>query len=291
MNSVSRNSVLLFFLISVLLYSCENREEQVKTNGYAEQNENKVKPSEDKPNALPKANWRNPFMTPMGVDISRVIRGYYLVGDFDKMLQFVIYPECYDRKEIIHLLRKSEWGYELKANNLLWQADSSFVLNVRTTKQQTVGVEQYYGKIVNDTAKLILFPEKIDLFPYFGDELSTSPCALKTNLDNVQFYYNKATILPKSKRSLDEIYSFLANNLKYNACFIGHTSDEGDADYNLTLSKARAKAIYDYLIAKGISKQRLSYEGRGFSEPLYPNTTAANKAKNRRVEIKLTRLP
>jgi outer membrane protein OmpA-like peptidoglycan-associated protein len=86
------------------------------------------------------------------------------------------------------------------------------------------------------------------------------------------------------------IFSYLNKNRNYKACFIGHTSDEGDPAYNLKLSVERAKAIYEYLIKKGISKDRLTYEGRGLSEPLYSNTTDLNKAKNRRVEIKLTRV-
>jgi outer membrane protein OmpA-like peptidoglycan-associated protein len=281
------NTIALSLL---LLYSCENNLSSEKRDRSFEKNNEAENSEVDDAKSMKTASWRNPFMTPMGVDISRIIRGYYLVGDFDKMLQFVIYPECYESEEIIHLLRKSEWGYEIKANNLTWQRDSTFILNIKTQKQQTIGEEQYYGKIVNDTAKLILFPEKIDLFPYFGDELSQNPCVLKENIDNIEFYYNKAIFLPKSQSSLEMIFSYLNKNRNYKACFIGHTSDEGDPAYNLKLSVERAKAIYEYLIKKGISKDRLTYEGRGLSEPLYSNTTELNKAKNRRVEIKLTRV-
>jgi outer membrane protein OmpA-like peptidoglycan-associated protein len=281
------NTIALSLL---LLYSCENNLSSEKRDRSFEKNNEAENSEVDDAKSINTASWRNPFMTPMGVDISRIIRGYYLVGNFDKMLQFVIYPECYESEEIIHLLRKSEWGYEIKANNLTWQRDSTFILNIKTQKQQTIGEEQYYGKIVNDTAKLILFPEKIDLFPYFGDELSQNPCVLKENIDNIEFYYNKAIFLPKSQSSLEMIFSYLNKNRNYKACFIGHTSDEGDPAYNLKLSVERAKAIYEYLIKKGISKDRLTYEGRGLSEPLYSNTTDLNKAKNRRVEIKLTRV-
>ncbi len=282
------NTIALVSLL--LLSSCENNLSTEKRDRSYEKNDNSENSKVDDVKSIKTASWRNPFMTPMGVDISRIIRGYYLVGDFDKMLQFVVYPECYESEEIIHLLRKSEWGYEIKANNLTWQRDSTFILNIKTQKQQTIGEEQYYGKIVNDTAKLILFPEKTDLFPYFGDELSQNPCVLKENIDNIEFYYNKAIFLPKSQSSLEMIYSFLNKNRGYNACFVGHTSDEGDSAYNLKLSVERAKAIYEYLIKKGISKDRLTYEGRGLSEPLYSKTTELNKAKNRRVEIKLTRV-
>jgi outer membrane protein OmpA-like peptidoglycan-associated protein len=240
--------------------------------------------------AVPKATWRNPFMNPMGGNIARVVRGYYLVGDFEKMLHFVIVPSCYELEEIKHILRKSKWGYDIKATNLTWQTDSSFILTIKTTKQQTTGMEQYIGKIVNDTAKLILFPEKEDLFPYFGDEVLDDPCELKRNMDNIQFEFNKSTFLATSKSALDKLYQFLDAHTDYKAHFTGHTSNEGSSSYNMNLSKERAKAIIDFLVKKGINKTRLSHEGKGSSEPLFPNTSEANKSKNRRVEIKLIRI-
>ena len=229
-------------------------------------------------------------MNPMGANIARIVRGYYMVGDFEKMLQFVVVPGCYELEELKHVFRKSKWGYEIKATNLTWQADSSFILTIKTTKQQTTGMEQYIGKIVNDTAKLILFPEKENLFPYYGDEVLDDPCELKRNMDNIQFEFNKSKFLATSKSALEKLYQFLSINTSYKAHFTGHTSNEGSSSYNLNLSKERAKAIYDYLIKRGISKERLTYEGKGSSEPLFPNTSEVNKSKNRRVEIKLIRI-
>jgi hypothetical protein len=122
------------------------------------------------------AQWNNPVMNPMGTDIGRMVRGYFLVGDFDKMLRFVITPPCYSKNQITRILRKSTWGYSLKCNNVEWLDDHTFVLSYRTEKNKTLAVEQYVGRVFNDTAKLILFPEKQDLFPYYGDESLDDPC-------------------------------------------------------------------------------------------------------------------
>ncbi|MEY3048186.1 MAG: hypothetical protein RL365_224 [Bacteroidota bacterium] len=122
------------------------------------------------------AQWNNPVMNPMGIDICRMVRGYFLVGDFDKMLQFVIVPPCYSKNQIMRILRKSTWGYSLKYNNVEWLDDHTFVLSYRTEKNKTVAVDQYIGRVINDTAKLILFPEKEDLFPYYGDESLDDLC-------------------------------------------------------------------------------------------------------------------
>lgn len=237
----------------------------------------------DKPEV--KANWRNPFMSPMGADISRVIRGYFLVGDYKKMLQFVILPDCYLEEEILYCLRKSTWGYEIKANNLQWQSDSSFILNIKTNIQNTQGSEQYFGRIVNDTAKLYLFPEKETLFPYFGKEKISESCDLKNIMKIVQFGFNDAKLLPQSKISLNKLKDFLNKNLTLNAHFIGHTSDEGSDEYNQKLSEERAKSVVDYLVSQGIKKTRLSSEGKGATEPI----SAEKKELNRRVEIRLSR--
>lgn len=122
------------------------------------------------------AQWNNPVMNPMGTDIGRMVRGYFLVGDFDKMLRFVITPPCYSKNQITRILRKSSWGYSLKWNNVEWLDDHTFVLSYRTEKNKTLAVEQYVGRVINDTAKLILFPEKEDLFPYYGDESLEDLC-------------------------------------------------------------------------------------------------------------------
>jgi outer membrane protein OmpA-like peptidoglycan-associated protein len=276
---------LTFLLLSLVLLSqlisCTNspKSKIEKLNSLEKVEEEK----NDKPEV--KANWRNPFMSPMGADISRVIRGYFLVGDYKKMLQFVILPDCYLEEEIIYCLRKSTWGYEIKANNLQWQSDSSFILNVKTNIQNTPGSEQYFGRIVNDTAKLYLFPEKETLFPNFGKEKISESCDLKNIMKTVQFGFNDAKLLPQSKISLNKLKDFLNKNLTLNAHFIGHTSDEGSDEYNQKLSQARAKSVVDYLVSQGIKKTRLSSEGKGATEPI----SAEKRDLNRRVEIRLSR--
>jgi outer membrane protein OmpA-like peptidoglycan-associated protein len=67
----------------------------------------------------------------------------------------------------------------------------------------------------------------------------------------------------------------------------GHTDDVGTAQYNQALSERRARAVYDYLVKAGLSKDILSAQGHGKSRPLVPGTSEAARAKNRRVELGL----
>jgi outer membrane protein OmpA-like peptidoglycan-associated protein len=284
-NFIYTISVVLGLYVS---YSCDRTPSvtnQQKPNNTANSNQK----TDTLASTLPKASWRNPVMSPVGADVARIIRGYYLVGDFDKMLQFVIIPPCYTRKQIEFILRKATWGYEIKVNNLQWMEDSTFVLNFRTNRQNTVDAEQYVGRIINDTAKLFLFPEKENLFPYYGDEDLEDPCQLKDLLDKIYFAFDKTTILPKSTAALNALVNYLRYNPSLNAHFIGHSSAEGSKAYNKALSEGRAKAICDYLIQHGISNNRLSYEGKGDTQPLAKNDTEVNKSLNRRVELVLSK--
>ncbi len=65
----------------------------------------------------------------------------------------------------------------------------------------------------------------------------------------------------------------------------GHTDSIGSAKYNLALSIRRANAVRDYLVQHGIAPSKISIEGFGKDLPLEPNTTEANRAKNRRAVI------
>jgi len=65
----------------------------------------------------------------------------------------------------------------------------------------------------------------------------------------------------------------------------GHTDSDGPTDHNQILSQQRAESVKVYLVSGGISSSRLFTKGYGESTPVAPNTTAAGKAQNRRVEL------
>jgi OOP family OmpA-OmpF porin len=70
----------------------------------------------------------------------------------------------------------------------------------------------------------------------------------------------------------------------------GHTDSDGDPQANMLLSKARAEAVVAWLVAKGIDPARLHARGCGASDPMVPNNSPENKAKNRRTEFDVIRL-
>ena len=106
---------------------------------------------------------------------------------------------------------------------------------------------------------------------------------------SVLFDSSKATIKAGSKENLDAMVKVMTDYNTANFRLEGHTDSTGNAAKNLQLSKDRAAAIKNYLIANGINESRLSFEGYGITKPIASNKTVAGRALNRRVEIILVK--
>ena len=109
----------------------------------------------------------------------------------------------------------------------------------------------------------------------------------KVVLRNIFFDTDKYELLPYSKAELGKLIAFLLKNTAMHIEIGGHTDNEGSDAHNMTLSQNRAKAVYDYLTANGISADRLSFKGYGESMPIESNDTPAGRANNRRTEFKV----
>jgi len=107
------------------------------------------------------------------------------------------------------------------------------------------------------------------------------------SFDNIYFDVGSARIKRESHAVLDEVVETLKANPGVNVRIAGHTDSDGSASFNQTLSEQRAQAVETYLIEHGISARRLSTVGYGESRPAVPNTSAANKAQNRRIEFEV----
>ena len=128
-----------------------------------------------------------------------------------------------------------------------------------------------------------------ELSPYLKD-ISLQPTDVGTvvTLKNVFFDFDKTELKPESFVELDKLVSYLQQN-SLRIEIGGHTDNQGLDEYNDRLSENRAKAVYDYLVQKGIPANRLQYKGYGMRVPIADNSTDEGRAANRRTEFKIIR--
>lgn len=104
-------------------------------------------------------------------------------------------------------------------------------------------------------------------------------------LNKVYFDWDKAILKPASFLELDALVAFLEEQNELKIAIHGHTDNTGTEQYNAALSGARAKAVRDYLVEKGVSDKRLTYKGFGELKPVEENATEQGRGQNRRVEF------
>lgn len=105
-------------------------------------------------------------------------------------------------------------------------------------------------------------------------------------IKDLRFNTGKADILASSIKNVDAVANVMVKNPDMRLEVQGHTDSVGKAKYNKTLSEKRAQAVMDYLISKGISKNRMVAKGYGMDVPAADNKTEEGRAANRRVELK-----
>lgn len=106
-------------------------------------------------------------------------------------------------------------------------------------------------------------------------------------LNNVFFETGRWEILKESEYELNKVVELLEKNPALKIELGGHTDNVGRPEDNQRLSEQRAKAVYDYIVGKGVAANRLTYKGYGETQPVATNDTEEGRGENRRTEIKV----
>ena len=110
--------------------------------------------------------------------------------------------------------------------------------------------------------------------------------AIKGTFDSgILFDFNKSTLKPEAKQSLDKFAAEMTDMSDTNINVYGHTDNVGTEAANKKVSDQRANAVAKYLTRKGIAKEHIVAEGLSYDFPVADNSTAEGRAQNRRVEI------
>lgn len=104
-------------------------------------------------------------------------------------------------------------------------------------------------------------------------------------LPGIYFQTASATLLEASMAQLERLVEALQRHPNLRLEVGGHTDAVGKDEDNMLLSEARAKAVYDYLVGRGIEAARLTYKGYGETRPVAPNDTPEGRAANRRTTL------
>jgi cytochrome c oxidase subunit II len=179
----------------------------------------------------------------------------------------------YSMKRLFEIVSEEEW--------LQWMAEqkSYYMGNVRNTDD-----DPYKGKLIDADIR--------DRSKAFRTRLADA--LVKENVeerilrfDYVNFETGSARLTDDSSYELGDLISAMTKYPNMTIEVAGHTDNVGDAASNMTLSKERANAVYQFLLNKGVSASRMTATGYGDTKPLVPNDTDENKAKNRRTEFKI----
>jgi outer membrane protein OmpA-like peptidoglycan-associated protein len=102
---------------------------------------------------------------------------------------------------------------------------------------------------------------------------------------DISFDIGSAEIKPSMRPVLDSFARSLNTNPGTGVTIIGHTDNTGSDAVNNPLSFNRAASARNYLVNRSVASNRINIDGRGSREPVFANNTAANRARNRRIEI------
>jgi outer membrane protein OmpA-like peptidoglycan-associated protein len=109
----------------------------------------------------------------------------------------------------------------------------------------------------------------------------------KMVFNNITFETNSAELNTESYAELNRLLNFLERNPDIKIEIAAHTDDIGSNEYNSRLSDKRAESVVKFLVSSNIAKNRVQSKGYGELQPMVPNDSDENRAKNRRVEIKI----
>ena len=116
-------------------------------------------------------------------------------------------------------------------------------------------------------------------------ERPVATSGLDVTFDDVHFDFDEATLKPEGTAVLERVAQAMTAAPEMRIQVDGHTDSIGTAQYNEQLSQRRAERVREYLVAKGISADRISLTGYGEARPERSNDTATDRAVNRRAVV------
>ena len=147
------------------------------------------------------------------------------------------------------------------------------------------GLKKYHGCKSDTALKTAALASATGAVP--SPVVTYQPSEIALSKNYINFKYKKADIEESNYSLLDEVAGYLKKDNTLVIFISGHTDDIGTYESNMMLSYARAEMVQKYLVYKGVDKNRIIISGMGKADPLIKNDNETNRAKNRRIEMRL----
>lgn len=182
---------------------------------------------------------------------------------------------------------------DLSTNRTLYKSsslpDGSFITGIATGKNYACFAEmngyimhsQHFSVSELSTEKYYELDILLQPVPVDADAVSSQPVIL----ENIFFDSGTASLKRESMAEINRLSRMVLSNPEIKIKITGHTDNVGSDKDNQILSENRAKAVYEALIDAGVSKDRITYEGKGENQPIESNETEAGRKRNRRTEF------
>ncbi len=140
------------------------------------------------------------------------------------------------------------------------------------------GIGNYYDKQAKELAKIA--------------DVKKTENGLEVTLKNdILFVTDSYALTEKSNKTLSDLTTVLKKYPQNIIVVEGHTDSTGSAAHNQSLSENRAQAVYNYIVGNQLKTSSITFIGYGSTRPVADNATEAGRAKNRRVNLKITANP
>ena len=230
-----------------------------------------LKPENLGPSINTKYDEMSPFLHPDNLTFYFASNGHIGMGDFDIFVS--------RRKNIINNWQKPEnLGYPINSHN----TENSLVVEKDGNTAYFVSNKNSYGL---EDIFIFQLPNQLMANKITNIELDiiTKQKNEEIIFKNVTFASNSFIIDSSSYLELDQLVAYLIKNPDLEIEIQGHTDDQGNDLDNLKLSISRAYEVFKYLQTR--TENKLTYVGHGEQNPLFPNNSIQNRAKNRRTSF------
>jgi outer membrane protein OmpA-like peptidoglycan-associated protein len=214
------------------------------------------------------------------------LTGLVLYRDFEKNIELV--PDKIEvAVNVADLVNNSKVKSKVLLRNKnrdeVIEVDGNQMVSLRSGDRYEVEVTSDQGYAFNSTS--------IDLSSGKASAVDVKLMKLELNaqlaLKDINFESNSDKLSDVSFTELNRVIQLMKENGTLKVEIAAHTDDMGSDNYNLTLSNKRAKSVMDYLIQNQITVDRFTAKGYGETQFKFKNDSEENRAKNRRVELKI----